>query len=194
MQFPSSDCHLSFPLPRSKETRQHPVPKHPQLHMCSRNVSNPVSHPPRTWGTLFFDTCLIYALSDSRREGELNGNSKRCPNSASCSFPHECTRNFYFLLPFPKNCNFSIFSHDLLTAFGQDGRRIGDWFPAGARYVSLLYSTQTASAAYQASYPVGTCALSPRGKAAGPLEWFISIYDIKNSWSYTSTSLHIFMA
>ena len=69
--------------------------------------------------------------------------------------------------------------------------RYGVRIPAGTRYFSLLQNVQTNSGTHQAPYSIGTWVLSRPVKRPGcevdhlPL----STAEVKNEWSYTSTSL-----
>jgi hypothetical protein len=74
-----------------------------------------------------------------------------------------------------------------------DGRGTGVGSPAGVRYSSLFHNVQTGSGAHPASYPTSTGDLFPGVKRLGREADHSSNAEIKNEWSYTFTSLYVFM-
>jgi hypothetical protein len=55
-----------------------------------------------------------------------------------------------------------------------------------------LHVVQIGSEAHPASYPMGTGAMFPQGKAAD--HSFPTSAEVKNEWLYTSTPPYVFMA
>jgi hypothetical protein len=80
--------------------------------------------------------------------------------------------------------------------YGLDDRGSRVRFPAGAGKFSLHHRVQNGSVAHSASYPMGSGALSLRVKRPGREADHSppSSADVKNPWSYTSTSRYVFMA
>jgi hypothetical protein len=75
-------------------------------------------------------------------------------------------------------------------------RGIGVRFPAGARDFSFLHSTQIGSWDYPASYPMCSGESFSGDKATRAWSWPLtpSSAEVKNSWSYTSTTLYVLVA
>jgi hypothetical protein len=94
------------------------------------------------------------------------------------------------------NCSCRYSSVGIALGYG-----LGDWgsrvrFPAGAGNFSLHHRVQNNSGAHSASYPMGTRVSFPvvkrpeRETDHSPP----SSVEVKNAWSYTSTSQYVFMA
>jgi hypothetical protein len=77
----------------------------------------------------------------------------------------------------------------IAMGYGLDDRGSRVRFPSGARNFSLHHRVQNSSGTHPASYPMGTRASFPGGKAAGAWSWpHLHLVPIsKNAWSYTST-------
>jgi hypothetical protein len=95
-----------------------------------------------------------------------------------------------------KTCKSRDSSVGIALGYGLDDRGSRVRFPAGAGNFSLHHRVQSGSGAHPASYPMGTRGSFPGGKAAGcegdhspP-----SSAEVKNAWSYTSTSPYVFIA
>jgi hypothetical protein len=84
----------------------------------------------------------------------------------------------------------------IATGYGLDDRGVGVRVPVGSR-ISLLHVLWTGSGTHPASYPMGTGASFPGGKAAGALSWPLTSpasAEDKKMWIYTSTPPYAFMA
>jgi hypothetical protein len=94
-------------------------------------------------------------------------------------------------------CNSFLRNRDsavgIATGYGLDGRRLGDRIPVDFPPIRVVH---TGSGTHQASYLLGTGALSPGvkrpGREAGHL--FPTSALVKNSWIYTFTPPYFFMA
>jgi hypothetical protein len=68
---------------------------------------------------------------------------------------------------------------------------LDDRVPVVSRIFSSLYSFQTGSGAYPASYPMGTGGSFPGIKRLGVKQ---TIHLVKKTWIYTSTPPYVFKA
>jgi hypothetical protein len=81
----------------------------------------------------------------------------------------------------------------IITQYGLDGQGIGVRFLAGAIDVSVLQSVQTGSGADPALYElsIGSCFCGIKRSGREADQSPLSVTDVKNEWSYTSTTTFI---
>jgi hypothetical protein len=77
------------------------------------------------------------------------------------------------------------------VGYGLDDRSSRVPFPAGAGNFSLHHRVQNGSGSHPASYPMRTRGSFPGGEADHSPP---SSAEVKNAWSYTSTTQYVFMA